>query len=321
MIGSPSGGAGATVVRNLPRLDQVLRAAFALLAGVLIYTALAAAFRSIAGIEAPPGPGGKKPVQLLLCLVAAMLLAGYLTARISGRWQLTLSAGLGALMALGAGPADMQWQGIESPFSQLVSLLLLPPSAAIGGWVAGWVAWRQATKRAAAPLQLPIEIRQGAIFTWFGFFLSLGMMAVALWAVRQEGAPPSLWFGIFFFGGASLLLGWRALHPKPQAILSEEGLEITAWRVVIPWSEIEDAVPSWKHPIEYVYFKVCDAERYLERLTPLQRAVTQTGETEPNIGIVLTGTPYRAEEICALVWERIDSMDGFARATSPLPLS
>lgn len=295
--------------KNPPRLSQILRSFLAFLVGILVFTFLALAFKKIAGVEAPPRPGEEKPVEVIVSLAAAMLLAGYGTARIAGRWEIPLSAALGVLMSLGAGPAYMHWQGIERPLGQMISLLVLVPSAALGGWVSSRMARARIRKRAEEPLQLPLVIRQRTIIVWFAFVLSLGMTAAAAWAMTLEDTPPRIMLGVLFFGATTLFLGWRGLRNSPLAILREDGIEFPASRTVIPWSEIEDAVPHPLHPVEYVRLRVRDPQRYLSRMTPLQRALTQTGEPEPNIGFALTGTPYTSEEIRALIRVRIGKGD------------
>lgn len=288
-----------------PRLSQVLRAVLAFLIGILIFTACILAFSKAAGIEAPTRAGEEKPAELLLCLAAAIFLAGYLAARIAGIWEVPLAAGLAALLSIGAGPAHLSWQGIESPLSQLVSLLVLVPSSALGGLAARGARRVQQRRRAEMPLALPLVIRQRVALVWLAFFLAAGMTAAAVWVYRTGEAPQVGLSGTLFFGAAALFMGWRGLRPKAQAVLRDEGVELPLLGITIPWSEIVDAGPSPMQPIEYVRFKLRNGEHYVNQLAPLQRALTQTGEREPNFGIPLTGTPYTAEEICALIRTRI----------------
>ena len=91
---------------------------------------------------------------------------------------------------------------------------------------------------------------------------------------------------------------------KPQAVFRDEGIELTAFQAVIPWSEIIEAAPHPFHPIAYVSLRLVDPQKYLAGLSTLQTALSQTGESEPNIGIALTGTPYTTEQIVALVRSR-----------------
>jgi hypothetical protein len=298
--GSPQGSpfGGATV-------HHLLRSVLALLCGVLLFTALVSAFGRLAGIEAPVRPGGEKPVEAAACLAVAMLLTGYAVARIAGRWGLFMGAGVGVLMAVGAGRASLSWQGIEGPAAQMASLLLLPPFALLGAWAASRMARKDADKRAAETLPLPLAIRQRSVFIWPACLLSLGMAAAGVWVLRIGGPVRVGLSAALFFGGAGLVLAWRGIRNRPHAIFRDEGVELPLFgSVIIPWDEILDAAPHPLHPVAYVRLRVVDPQRYLARLSTLQTALTQAGEMEPNIGIPLTGTPYSVEQICALVRSR-----------------
>jgi hypothetical protein len=302
---TPDSASGATAGKNPPTLNHLFRSFLAVLCGVLIFTALMSALSELAGIEAPARHGAEKPVEVAVCLAAAMLLTGYGVARIAGRWELLVGAGVGVLMSAGAGRAHLARQGLESSDAQMVSLLFLPPFALLGAWAASQMARSEAEKRAAETLRLPLAIRQRAVVVWFAFLLALGMTATGVWVLSLDEAPLLGWSTILLFGGASLVLGWHGLSNRPQAVFREDGVEFPAFRAVIPWSEIIDAAPSPTHPIAYVRFRVLHPERYLARLSPLQTALSQAGEAEPNIGVVLTGTPYTVEQICRLVRSRL----------------
>ncbi len=287
------------------RLSQILRAAYALLVGLLLFTLLSAALGRLAGLEVSPREGMEKVGAALLSLIVTALLTGYATARIAGIWQLWLSAALGAFLAISTGASHLTWQGLPYAAALPVSLLALVPAAVAGAWAAGWMARRQSRKLAEEPLSWPIEIRQRSGFLWFAILLCVGMTGAGLWALRFEDTPPRVWEGILVFGAGALFLTWRALFGKPHAILRDEGIELAAFRSLIPWSEIESAAPSPLNPLEAVRLRVRDPQRYLDRLTPLQRALTQTGEREPNFTIGLTGTRFTPETLCDLIRPRL----------------
>jgi hypothetical protein len=297
-------GSGAAAGKNPPTVNHALRAFLAFVCGVLIFPALVAAFNRLAGIEAPARHGMEKPGAVVWCLAVAMLLTGYVVARIAGRWGIPVSAALGFLLALGAGRAHLSWQGIESPRAQTVALLLLLPCALLSAWVGSRMARSEARKRAAETLALPLAIRQRAVVIWFAFLLGLGMTAAGVWVLRLGEVPRLGLVAVLFFGGATLLFAWRGITNRPHAILREEGVEFPAFQAMIPWTEIIEAAPHPLHPVAYVRFRIVDPQRYLARLSPLQTALTQTGEAEPNIGLPLTGTPYTVEQICDLVRSR-----------------
>jgi hypothetical protein len=290
--------------RRPPTVNDALRAFLAFVCGVLIFPALVAAFNRLAGIEAPARQGLGKPETVVWCLSVAMLLTGYVVARIAGRWGIPVSAALGVLLSLGAGRAHLSWQGIESPIAQAVALLLLLPCALLSAWVGTRMARSEARKRAEETLALPLAIRQRAVVIWFAFLLAFGMTAAGIWILRLGEAPRLGLVAVLFFGGATVLFAWRGISNKPHAIFRDEGVEFPAFQASIPWSEIIEAAPHPLHPVAYVRFRIVDPQRYLARLSPLQTALSQTGEAEPNIGLPLTGTPYTVEQICALVRSR-----------------
>lgn len=302
--GLPTDDAGATARRTPPQLHHILRSFLAVVCGVLIFTALVAIFNRLAGVEVPPRHVPEKLVEAAVCAAVAMLATGYLAARIAGRWEILVGTGVGVLMSIGAGRAQLSWQGLEEPVAQMVSVLCLPPFALLGSWAARQMAQSEARKRAEELLQLPVEIRQLRAFVWLAFFLSVGMTAAAAWAIKLEPGSNLPGIGVLFFGLVSFVLAWQGIHNKPQAVFRDEGVEFTAFHAVIPWSEIIEAAPHPFHPVAYVRLQLVDPQKYLSRLSPLQTAFSQTGESEPNIGIALTGTPYTVEQIVALVRSR-----------------
>ena len=297
---------GMTVGRNPPRLSEILRGVLAFICGALIFPALVSAFNRLAEIEAPARQGMEKPGELVWSLSIAMLLTGFLVARLTGRWGIVVSTVLSVLLAFGAGRAHLHWQGIESPLAEIVGLVLFVPCALLSGFMAHRMARREARKRDEELLTLPLPIRQHAAVVWLAFFLSAGMTAAGVWVLTLEEATLSMLgvLGIVFFGGAALFLGWRGLHNTPLAVFRDEGVELPAFQAVIPWSEIIDAAAPPFHPVAYVRLQLVDPQKYLSRLSALQTALSQTGESEPNIGIALTGTPYTVEQIVALVQSR-----------------
>jgi hypothetical protein len=298
----PENSSGTAIER--PAVYYLFRSFLAVLVGILLFTALASAFTRLAGVQVPPRPGGEKLLEAALCVAAAMLLTGYGVGRIAGRWELFVGAGVGVLMSVGAGRAHLEWQGLEPAIAPAVALVCFPVFAILGAWVAGRMSRGEARKRAAEILELPLVIRQRAIAVWFVCFLALGMAAAGVWVIKIGDSQRVGWSAALFFGAIGLVMFWRGITRRPQAIIRDEGVELPMFQAVIPWSEILDAAPHPLVPGAVVRLRVVDPQRYLNRLSPLQSAFTQVGEAEPNISIPLSGTPYTLEQICGLIRSR-----------------
>jgi len=114
---------------------KILRSIGSVLVGYLIFAVSAFAFFRISG-QSPHQDA--PPVVMfgsILVGVVSALLGGYVAAWLAGRRPLAHGVAVALVLALGATVSLVSTLGHGAIWSQLTALLLMAPSAALGGWV------------------------------------------------------------------------------------------------------------------------------------------------------------------------------------------
>jgi hypothetical protein len=308
--GSPGSGAGWTPERRAregPLGVRIFRSVAGVILALFVFTALSWALSTLAGVPETPPEGAGKLGRLIVVLAAAALVSGYVAGWIAGRRPLLHGLALGVLAGWGEGGLALAWQGVPWELSSFVGLVLLTPFGAAGGALRQGVATLQerAFRRARrdVPPALPVAVRARPDLTWLGFVLALLMTAVAAWAlVTQEDVALGI-EGVALFGLGTLLLGYRALRPRPFLVLTEEGIDDRRLRAFIPWSEVRGAHVRKGQPLAVVELAVVEPERYFDALPwwhRTLRSIFHQGDSY-ELGIVLTGTEFAAPELCEII--------------------
>ncbi len=113
---------------------SLLRSILAVFVGYVIFAASAFAIFRVSG----QAPHAAAPVSfMLVSVVSGMVFAfagGFAAGVIAGRRPQAHGVGVAVLLAIGAGVSLASTLGHGSVWSQVAALLLMAPSAAIGGW-------------------------------------------------------------------------------------------------------------------------------------------------------------------------------------------
>lgn len=114
---------------------EILRSIGAVVVGYLIFAFSAFGFFQISG-QAPHqvAPPAVMLGSIIVGVVSA-LAGGYVAAWLAGRKPLVHGVVVAAVLALGAAVSLLATLGHGAIWSQLAALLLMAPSAALGGWV------------------------------------------------------------------------------------------------------------------------------------------------------------------------------------------
>jgi O-antigen/teichoic acid export membrane protein len=114
---------------------KILRSIGAVIAGYLIFAVPAFTFFRISGQS--PHQDAPPVIMLASILVGVVsaLLGGYVAAWLAGRRPLAHGVAVALVLALGATESLVSTLGHGAIWSQLTALLLMAPSAALGGWV------------------------------------------------------------------------------------------------------------------------------------------------------------------------------------------
>ena len=107
-------------------------------------------------------------------------------------------------------------------------------------------------------------------------FVFAGVMMVT------RGKPTDAWVGwtsIVFFGAGIPLFAWQFFDSRPRLVLNDEGvLDRTLGVGIIPWSQITGATLRSVHGNHFICLEVRNPEQWLERLSPLKRAMVSANE-------------------------------------------
>jgi hypothetical protein len=115
----------------------LLRSVAAVLLGYVVFAASAFAVFRVSG-HAPHAPASVP--FMLLTIVSGVVFAiagGYVAGWIAGRRPVAHALAMAALVVLGAGVSLASTLGHGAVWSQVAALLLMAPSAVLGGWLRG----------------------------------------------------------------------------------------------------------------------------------------------------------------------------------------
>jgi len=114
---------------------SIARSLVAVLVGYFIFAGSAFAFFRFSG--QPPHQPAPLPVMLASIAVGTVFafLGGYVAARIAPRRPLAHGVAVAGVMALGAAVSLISTLGHGAIWSQVAALVLMAPSAVVGGWV------------------------------------------------------------------------------------------------------------------------------------------------------------------------------------------
>jgi len=113
----------------------MLRSILAVVAGYVFFAVSAFALFQLSG--RPPHQAAPLAFEIGSTIYGMVfaLLGGHLAARIAGRRPLAHAVAVAALLALGATISLVSTLGKGAIWTQATALLLMAPSAALGGWI------------------------------------------------------------------------------------------------------------------------------------------------------------------------------------------
>ena len=114
---------------------QTVRSIGSVIVGYLVFALSAVAFFQLSG--QPPHAQAPLPIMIASILVGIVsaFAGGYLAARLAGRRPFAHGIAVALILALGASVSLVSTMGHGAIWSQVAALLLMAPSAAIGGWI------------------------------------------------------------------------------------------------------------------------------------------------------------------------------------------
>ncbi len=112
-----------------------MKSILAVLAGYLVFGLSAVLLFQVAGVDARQVPSPGFLVGSTIYGVLFAFLAGYTAARIAGKNEIGHSIGVACILALIAVVSIVAQPGLESHWSQISALILMAPSAVLGGWL------------------------------------------------------------------------------------------------------------------------------------------------------------------------------------------
>jgi hypothetical protein len=125
---------------------SLLRSLAAVLLGYIVFAASSYAIFRMSG----QAPHAVASMSFMLATIASGIVfavaGGYVAGWIAGRRPLAHAVAMAALLALGAGVSLASTLGHGAIWTQLAALLLMAPSAVLGGWLraSGWAGWSRA---------------------------------------------------------------------------------------------------------------------------------------------------------------------------------
>ena len=114
----------------------MLRLIGAVVAGYIIFAALSVSLFMIAGRDAHAIAPGWFIVGATVYGMVAAIVAGFAATRIASRADLRAAMALAVVIALGAGVSMIGTPAVGSRWSQWAALLLMAPTAVLGGMLA-----------------------------------------------------------------------------------------------------------------------------------------------------------------------------------------
>jgi len=113
---------------------QIIRSIGSVILGYLVFALSAFAYFQLSGQQSH----AKAPFSIMLTSIlvgiAAAFAGGYLAARLAGRRPAAHGLAVAAILATGATVSLVSTIGHGAIWSQVAALVLMAPSAALGGW-------------------------------------------------------------------------------------------------------------------------------------------------------------------------------------------
>lgn len=114
---------------------QVLRSIGSVILGYAVFALSAFAFFRLTG----QAPHAQAPLFIMITSILVGIVAafagGYVAARLAGRRPAAHGLAVAAILAIGATASLVSTLGQGAIWSQVAALVLMAPSAALGGWV------------------------------------------------------------------------------------------------------------------------------------------------------------------------------------------
>lgn len=112
-----------------------MKSLLAILIGYLVFGVSAVLLFQVAGVDPHKQPGLGFEIGSTIYGVFFALLAGYAAAHIAGKAEIQHSIGVACILAFLAGISMLAQPGLDSYWSQEGALILMAPSAVLGGWL------------------------------------------------------------------------------------------------------------------------------------------------------------------------------------------
>lgn len=129
---------------------------------------------------------------------------------------------------------------------------------------------------------MPLIIIKSSKLEYFLLLVgSLGFVAAGIFILNHGNSTDSWigWMAIIFFGSGIPLFGWQLADSRPRLVIDEQGiLDRTLGVGIIPWSEITGAYLRSIQGNSFICLEVLNPERWLERLSPIKRAMVPANE-------------------------------------------
>jgi hypothetical protein len=127
----------------------------------------------------------------------------------------------------------------------------------------------------------PITIKSSRLKYAFLLLIAIAFVFIGAMMVTR-GKATDAWVGwaiIVFFGAGIPLFAWQFYDSRPRLVLNDEGvLDRTLGVGIIPWSQITGATLRSVHGNYFICLEMRNPEQWLERLSPLKRAMVSANE-------------------------------------------
>jgi hypothetical protein len=143
---------------------------------------------------------------------------------------------------------------------------------------------------------------------------SFVFVAICIWILTGPSigivwliiGTPTAYVGILFFGFTGFFSLSRLLLPKPAFVIDDVGFLDNSSAVsvgFIPWADISGVHVSSLQNQRFLAVSVDDAEKYLNRVNPLKRALMRVNQSMVGtvINISLSALPVSEEEFLSVI--------------------